>query len=71
MKNNSSPGKTGKRFVSTAEMGPLLGVSARTIRNWIGKGEIKGHKIGHNIKISRDEAIRVLRQYEQPIPSSW
>lgn len=60
-----------RRFVSTNEMGPLLGVSPRTIRNWIKNGEIRGHKIGHHLKITREEAIRVLRRYEQPIPSKW
>jgi len=60
-----------RRFVSTNEMGPLLGVSPRTIRNWIKDGEITGHKIGHHLKITREEAIRVLRRYQQPIPSAW
>ena len=60
-----------KRFISTNEMGPLLGVSPRTIRNWIKNGDIKGHKIGHNLKITKKEAIRILRRYEQPIPHWW
>lgn len=60
-----------RRFVSTREMGPLLGVSPRTIRNWIKLGQIKGHKIGHHLKITKEEAIEVLRRYEQPIPSEW
>ena len=60
-----------RRFISTNEMGPLLGVSPRTIRNWIKNGHIKGYKIGHNLKITKDEAVRILRRYEQPIPAWW
>ena len=60
-----------KRFISTMEMGPLLGVSPRTIRNWINGGQIKGYKIGHSLKISKEEAVRILRRYEQSIPDEW
>jgi excisionase family DNA binding protein len=60
-----------KRFVSTKEIGPLLGVSPRTIRNWVKRGDIKAHKIGHCFKITRREAVRILRRYEQPIPKEW
>jgi excisionase family DNA binding protein len=71
MKKDKNTSNRTRLFVSTNEMGPLLGVSARTIRNWIKNGEIRGHKIGHHLKITREEAIRVLRRYEQPIPPKW
>jgi len=71
MEEDKTTTRRAKRFVSTNEMGPLLGVSPRTIRNWINSGEIKGYKIGHSLKITREEAIRVLRRYEQPVPSKW
>jgi excisionase family DNA binding protein len=64
-------GNETRRFVSTNEMGPLLGVSPRTIRNWIKNGDIKGYKIGHNLKITKEEAVRILRRYKQPIPPWW
>lgn len=71
MEKNKTVTNQARRFVSTNEMGPLLGVSPRTIRNWIKTGEIRGQKIGHHLKITREEAIRVLRRYEQPIPTKW
>ncbi len=71
MKESKTIRSMGRRFVSTKEMGPLLGVSPRTIRNWINSGRIKGYKIGHHIKISKEEAVRVLRHYDQSVPVDW
>ena len=56
------------RFVSTLELGALLGVTRQTVRNWIKKGEIKAFHIGQNLKIPVQEAVRILRFYELPVP---
>jgi len=58
-----------KRFVSTQQLGDLLGVTRQTIRNWCVRGEIQAFKIGQNLKIPRQEAIRVLRGYQLPVPA--
>lgn len=58
----------GKRFLSTEQLGMLLGVTRQTVRNWFLKGEIRAFRIGQNIKIPRGEAIRILEHYQQPIP---
>jgi excisionase family DNA binding protein len=58
-----------KRFVSTQQLGELLGVTRQTIRNWCVKGEIRAFKIGQNLKIPRTEAIRVLKGYHLPVPA--
>jgi excisionase family DNA binding protein len=58
-----------KRFVSTQQLGDLLGVTRQTIRNWCVRGEIQAFKIGQNLKIPRTEAIRVLRGYRLPVPA--
>jgi excisionase family DNA binding protein len=58
-----------KRFVSTQQLGQLLGVTRQTIRNWCVKGEIQAFKIGQNLKIPRTEAIRVLRFYHLSVPA--
>jgi excisionase family DNA binding protein len=56
------------KFLSTKELGLLLGVTRQTIRNWFLKGQIKAYRIGQNIKIPRAEAVRILQRFEQPIP---
>ncbi len=55
-------------FISTTELGELLGVTRQTIRNWFLNGQIKAHKIGKNIKIPIEEAVRLLERYDQPVP---
>ncbi len=56
------------KFLSTEDLGFLLGVTRQTIRNWFLKGQIKAYRIGQNIKIPRAEAVRILEQFEQPVP---
>ena len=55
-------------FLSTQDLGSLLGVTRQTIRNWIKKGEIQAFQIGQNLKIPIDEAVRLIRQYGLPFP---
>jgi excisionase family DNA binding protein len=57
-----------KNFLSTAELGILLGVTRQTVRNWFLKGQIKAYRIGQNIKIPKAEALRILERFDQPIP---
>ncbi len=56
------------KFVSTQELGSLLGVTRQTIRNWIKKGHIRAYHIGQNLKVPVREAVRILVHYELPIP---
>jgi excisionase family DNA binding protein len=58
-----------KRFVSTQQLGDLLGVTRQTIRNWCVKGEIQAFKIGQNLKIPRTEAIRIFNGYHLAAPA--
>ncbi len=55
-------------FLSTQELGSLLGVTRQTIRNWIKKGDVKAFHIGQNLKIPASEAVRILMQYGLPVP---
>ncbi len=57
-----------KKFLSTKELGSLLGVTRQTVRNWIKKGEIKAFHIGQNLKIPVEEALRIILHYELPVP---
>jgi excisionase family DNA binding protein len=56
-------------FLSTQELGSLLGVTRQTIRNWIKKGDVKAFHIGQNLKIPASEAVRILMQCGLPVPS--
>ena len=60
--------KKEKRFLSTAELGGLLGVTRQTVRNWFVNGQIKAYRIGQNIKIPKTEAVNILRRFNQPVP---
>jgi len=60
--------KKEKKFLSTAELGGLLGVTRQTVRNWFLKGQVKAYRIGQNIKIPKAEAVRILQHFGQPIP---
>jgi excisionase family DNA binding protein len=44
----------------------VLGVSTRTIRNWIQQKKIQAFKLGGRWRIRREEVGRVLNRPEQP-----
>ena len=46
-----------------------MGVSRQTIRNWIDKGDIQALYNGRKFEIPFDEALRILRHYELPVPA--
>ena len=56
------------RFLSTQELGTLLGVTRQTIRNWIKRGEVRAFHIGQILKIPIEEAVRILTLYGLPVP---
>ncbi len=60
--------KRNKEYLTAQELGPLMGVTRQTIRNWITKGDISALHVGRNIKIPVSEALRILRYYGLPAP---
>ncbi len=56
------------RYLSTQEVGSLLGVTRQTIRNWIRKDHVRAFHIGQNLKISPQEAVRIMEYYQLPVP---
>jgi excisionase family DNA binding protein len=46
----------------------VLGVSTRTIRNWIQQKKIQAFKLGGRWRIRREEVSRLLNRPEQPSP---
>lgn len=47
------------RFLSVQETADLLSVSPDTVRTLLRRGDIRGHKVGHQFRIGTD----VLRSY--------
>ncbi len=58
-----------KTLFSTPELAQWLGVFHTTARRWIEQGKIKGIRVGRNYKVPADEAVRVLEEYQIPLPS--
>lgn len=54
----------GKRFYSTSEAAPLLGVSRFTVRQWILRGRIQATRPGNNYRIAASEIKRLSRIFE-------
>jgi excisionase family DNA binding protein len=61
--------KKEKTSLSCQELGPLMGVTRQTIRNWIDKGDIRALHNGRKFEIPADEALRILQHYELPVPN--
>lgn len=40
------------RFYTVAQIADMLTVSPRTVRRWIGSGELLAHKFGRQVRIS-------------------
>jgi excisionase family DNA binding protein len=60
--------KQEKASLSCQELGPLMGVTRQTIRNWIDNGDIRALHNGRKFEIPVDEALRILQHYELPVP---
>lgn len=58
-----------KTLFSTPELAQWLGVFHTTARRWIEQGKIKGIRVGRNYKVPADEAVRVLEEYQIPLPA--
>lgn len=57
-----------RRWFSQAEAAEYLGVTTRTIRNYIARGELRGHRVrgSHLVRIDRSDLDALLR----PIPTA-
>lgn len=59
-----------KRFYTTNEAGPLLGVKPQTITRYIELGQVKAEKIGRDYVISAEELDRfknIPRKVGRPV----
>lgn len=67
-KNSSSHPSTPRRWLSQAEAADYLGVTDRTIRNYISRGRLPGHRVRGSrlVRIDRADLDALLR----PIPTA-
>jgi excisionase family DNA binding protein len=60
------------RFVSVREIAEQLGVCSKTVRRWIGSGELHVHRFGRRLRIA-DEDLVAFIALRRPIstPLVW
>jgi excisionase family DNA binding protein len=57
------------RFLTTNQIAALVGVSERTVANWIDRGHIDAHRTpGRHRRVSPDELVSFLNQRGMPVP---
>ena len=58
-------------FLKVEEVAALLKIKEKTVREWIGRGELEAYKIGKEWRVRRDHldrAIEARRAGAQPAP---
>jgi excisionase family DNA binding protein len=45
----------GRRFVSVSAVAEQLGVCTKTVRRWIGSGELHVHRFGRRLRIADED----------------
>jgi excisionase family DNA binding protein len=53
------------RFLSVHEVHEQLGVSAKTVRRWIERGELHVHRLGRQLRISEEDLAAFIAQYRR------
>lgn len=57
------------RFLTTNQIAGLIGVSERTVANWIDRGHLEAHRTpGGHRRVSPDELVQFLHTREMPTP---
>ncbi len=57
------------RFLTTNRIAGLIGVSERTVANWIDRGHLDAHRTpGGHRRVSPDELVQFLHAREMPVP---
>ena len=51
-------------FVTTREIAAFVGVSTRTIQNWVRDGVISYYKIGKSIRLCREDVLVDLEKFK-------
>lgn len=55
--------KDKRRLVTTRSIASIVGVSTRTIQNWVQRGMISHYKIGKSIRFCREDVFADLEKF--------
>jgi excisionase family DNA binding protein len=71
MPENRDQGARGARFLTSAEVAEQVGVSARTVSNWVRDGQLRAHRTaGGHARVSADDLRQFLGERGiRPLPS--
>jgi excisionase family DNA binding protein len=58
----------GERLLSVTEVAERLGVTQRTVRNWIRKGDLVAYRLGGVVRISPVDLDRFIRARRIQLP---
>lgn len=62
MMNGEINGADGRRLISLKTAAALVDVDAKTIRNWIAAGHLRGFRInGHLLRVNHAELLALVR----------
>lgn len=62
-------GSDARRLISLKTAANLVDVDAKTIRNWIASGQIRGFRInGHLLRVNHAELLALVQPVLAPIP---
>ena len=51
-----------RKYLTPQEVGDYLGISRRTAYDLIHRGDIRGHKFGRSVRVSKDDLLRFERE---------
>jgi excisionase family DNA binding protein len=54
-----------QRMYSIKEVGPQVGVSSKTIRRWIERGELHVPRLGRQLRISEEDLLAFLSKHRK------
>jgi excisionase family DNA binding protein len=53
-------------FFTIAEVAERFGVATRTVRRWIGAGELVAHRFGRAVRIAESDLKAFIAQHRDP-----
>lgn len=62
-------GSDARRLISLKTAASLVDVDAKTIRNWIAAGQLRGFRLnGHLLRVNHAELLALVKPVSMPVP---
>lgn len=62
-------GSDARRLISLKTAASLVDVDAKTIRNWIAAGRLRGFRLnGHLLRVNHAELLALVKPVNMPVP---